>query len=170
MTISYRVAECVRNEWLTTAITLDAANLRHELSLPQLDCRLLHTLDVPYTGNHILIFLSGAVLYYHYVRLLNFRYNILNYNNVLRQCSSGVPDRLHDLRVGLRTTWPAEGKTNLISFNKQCAVLRGKQPQRRVDITCDDGATGSYLVIQIEGKRSVLTMCEVEVYEHVDGK
>ena len=170
MTISYRVTECVRNEWLTTAITLDAAKLRHHLSLPQLDCRLPHTHDVPYTVNHILFILSGAVLYYLHVRLQNFRYKLLNYNNALRQFFSGVPDRLHDLRVGLRSTWPAEDETSLISFDKQCAVLSGIHAQASVDIACEDGATGRYLVIQIEGKRSILTMCEVEVYEKVDGK
>ena len=115
-------------------------------------------------------FLSGAVLYYHYDRLGNFRYKLFNYNNVFRQFCLGCNERLRDLRLGLRTTWPAEDKTNLISFDKQCAVLSGTQPQPRVDITCDDGATGRYLVIQIEGKRSRLTMCEVEVYENVYGK
>ena len=89
---------------------------------------------------------------------------------MFRQLSSGCSDRLRDLRVGLRTTWPAEGETNLISFDKQCAVLSGIYTQPRVNITCEDGATGRYLVIQIDRKNHTLTMCEVEVFEIGSGK
>ena len=93
------------------------------------------------------------------------------HNYLFRQLlASGCPERLRDLTVGLRTTWPAEGETNLISFDKQCAVLSGTHPQPRVDITCDDDATGRYLVIQIARPNHVLTMCEVEVYEKVYGR
>ena len=89
---------------------------------------------------------------------------------IVTELSSGCSDRLRDLRVGLRTTWPAKGETNLISFDKQCAVLHGTQSQRIVDITCDDGATGRYLVIQIDRNNQILTMCEVTVFGSVTGK
>ncbi len=89
---------------------------------------------------------------------------------MFQQFSSGCNERLRDLRLGLRTTWPAEDKTDLVSFDKQCAVLSGIHPEPRVDITCDDGATGRYLVIQMARDKYTLTMCEMEVYANVSGK
>ena len=114
--------------------------------------------------------LGGAVLYYRNVRLGNISCKLLNYNHVFRQFSSGCSDRLRDLRLGLTTNWPAENNTDLINFDKQCAVLNGIQAQPRVDITCEDGATGRYLVIQIARVNHSLSMCEVEVFEKVSGK
>ena len=102
--------------------------------------------------------------------LENISHKLLNHNHELRQFPSGCSERLRDLRVGLRTTWPAKGERNLISFDKQCAVLRGIYTQPRVDITCEGGATGRYLVIQIDGTYSFLTMCEVEVFEKMSSK
>ena len=109
-------------------------------------------------------------MFYRYVILENISYKLLNYNHELRQFPSGCPERLRDLRLGLRMIWPAKGDRNLISFDKQCAVLTGIHTQARVDVTCEGDATGRYLVIQIEGIHSVLTMCEVEVFENVSGK
>ena len=70
----------------------------------------------------------------------------------------------------MRTTWPAEDKTDLTRFDKQCAVLSEAQPQPWVDKTCDDGATGRYLVIQIVKTNHILPTLEVEVYVNVYGK
>ena len=95
-------------------------------------------------------------------------YNLAKYYHLFRQLSPGCSDRLRDLRVALRTTWPAEDKshkTNLISFHKQCAVLRGIQPQPRVDETCDNGATGRYLGLQIVKTTHILTTLEVKCSE-----
>ena len=48
---------------------------------------------------------------------------------------SGCPERLRDLRRGLRTTWPVEGETNLI-FDKQCAVYVLLKGQKKATASC----------------------------------
>lgn len=76
----------------------------------------------------------------------------------------GVSERLHDLRVGLIDNWPTTGASSLVAMEAICATLDGAHPEARLMIQCEKNAVGRYLVIQIDGTSSILTLCEVEVF------
>jgi len=60
-------------------------------------------------------------------------------------------------------TWPTGG-SSLVALDAICATLDGPHPEARLIIQCEKNATGRYLVIQITGSRSILSLCEVEVF------
>ena len=61
-------------------------------------------------------------------------------------------------------TWPTKDRTSVIAMDTICATLDGPQPEARVITQCEENAIGRYLVIQIDGDSSALTLCEVEVF------
>ena len=61
-------------------------------------------------------------------------------------------------------TWPTKDRTSVIAVDTICATLDGPQPEARVITQCKENARGRYLVIQIDGDSSALTLCEVEVF------
>ena len=61
-------------------------------------------------------------------------------------------------------TWPTKDKSSVIAMDAICATLGGPQPEARVITQCEENARGRYLVIQIDGVNSCLTLCEVEVF------
>ncbi|KAK2175503.1 hypothetical protein NP493_728g01041 [Ridgeia piscesae] len=63
-------------------------------------------------------------------------------------------------------TWPTGG-SSLVALDAICATLDGPHPEARLIIQCEKNATGRYLVIQITGSRSILSLCEVEVFVRV---
>ncbi|KAK2186293.1 hypothetical protein NP493_206g00001 [Ridgeia piscesae] len=84
--------------------------------------------------------------------------------HIHNRADSGCSERLHDLRVGLTGTWPTTGGSSLIAMDAVCATVDGVHPEARLMIQCGQNVAGRYLVIQIEGANSRLTMCEVEVF------
>ena len=66
--------------------------------------------------------------------------------------------------MGLVDTWPTKDRTSVIAMDTICATLDGPQPEARVIIQCNENARGQYLVIQIDGDSSALTLCKVEVF------
>ena len=60
-------------------------------------------------------------------------------------------------------TWPTAG-SSLVAMDAICATLDGPHPEARLIIQCEKNATGRYLVIQIDGSSSILSLCEVEVF------
>ena len=56
------------------------------------------------------------------------------------------PDRLHDLTIGLMSTWPSTGASSVIATDTTCAKLDGPQTEARLVILCEKNAVGRYLV------------------------
>ena len=76
-----------------------------------------------------------------------------------------MSERLHNLTIGLMSTWPSTGASSVIATDTTCATVDGTHPEARLIIQCEKNAVGRYLVIQIADVKSVLTLCEVEVFE-----
>ncbi|KAK2189176.1 hypothetical protein NP493_114g06066 [Ridgeia piscesae] len=85
--------------------------------------------------------------------------SVVIYNRV-----DAIPDRLHDLTIGLMSTWPSTGASSVIATDTTCATLDGPQTEARLVILCEKNAVGRYLVVQIAVVNSILTLCEVEVF------
>ncbi|KAI0208018.1 hypothetical protein LSAT2_007353 [Lamellibrachia satsuma] len=81
------------------------------------------------------------------------------YNRV--DCCS---ERLHDIRVGLKDTWPTTNGSSAVAMDTICGTRDGPHPEARVVIECNGNAVGRYLVIEIHAVGGVLTLCEVEVF------
>ena len=77
---------------------------------------------------------------------------------------TGCPERLHDIRVGLKDTWPTTNGSSAVAMDTICGTRDGPQTEARVVIECNGNAVGRYLVIEIHAVNGVLTLCEVEVF------
>ena len=62
------------------------------------------------------------------------------------------------------STWPSTGASSVIAMDSTCATVDGPHPEARLIIQCEKFAVGRYLVIQIAEVKSILTLCEVEVF------
>ncbi|KAK2174250.1 hypothetical protein NP493_816g02034 [Ridgeia piscesae] len=73
----------------------------------------------------------------------------------------GALEKLSDVRVGLKDTWPTNNGSTLIAMDAMCGTRDGPHPEARLTIRCEKNAVGRYLVIQIT--RYPLALCEVLV-------
>ena len=104
-----------------------------------------------------------------------YRFPHLNiYNKVKRRMKSchvhaklfpdkGVPERLHDLRVGMMNAWPASSLST-VNMDAICGTLKGPYLAARVVVECDRNTVGRYLVLQMYEGGGILTLCEVQVF------
>ena len=63
-------------------------------------------------------------------------------------------------------TWPTTGESSLVAMDAICATLDGPRTEARYVTPCEKKAVGRYLVVQIDAVKSVLSLCEVEVFVH----
>ena len=75
---------------------------------------------------------------------------------------SDVPERINDVRVGLKHIWPMNNGSSLVAMDAMCGTRDGPHPEARLTIQCEKNAIGRYLVVQIT--RYPLALCEVHVF------
>ena len=71
-------------------------------------------------------------------------------------------ERLHDFNVGVTSLDPTVAPPSPSTYSLCAAFVGVAGPT--VNITCNTGIVGRYVVIQIPGSGQMLTLCEVEVF------